>query len=103
MPRSKKLAHKNIFYSVVLDFKAERFSLELHLTKYVQRYLFACYSDLKSFEDFFTDNIDLKNSFAKTVGEEVLLQPLIMYRRMRFNTMLHITFFVCKGCFRFMV
>ena len=36
MPRSKKLAQKNIFYSVVLGFKAERFSL--HLIKYVKRY-----------------------------------------------------------------
>ena len=34
-PRSKELAQENIFYFVVLSFKAERFSLELHLTKYV--------------------------------------------------------------------
>ena len=37
-PRSKELAQKNIFYFVVLDFKAEMFPLELHLTKYVKRY-----------------------------------------------------------------
>ena len=36
MPRSKKLAQKNIFYSLVLGFKAERFSLDF--TKYAQRY-----------------------------------------------------------------
>ena len=32
------------------------------------RYLFACYLDLvkkKHFQDFFTDKVDLKNSFAK--------------------------------------
>ena len=37
MPRSKKLAQKNISYSLVLAFKAEMFSL--HLTKYVKRYM----------------------------------------------------------------
>ena len=36
MSRSKTLAQKNIFYSVVLGFKAERFSL--HLTQYAKRY-----------------------------------------------------------------
>ena len=36
MSRSKTLAQKNIFYSVVLGFKAERFSL--HLTEYAKRY-----------------------------------------------------------------
>ena len=36
MPRSKNLAQKIIFYSAVLGFKAETFSL--HLTKYVKRY-----------------------------------------------------------------
>ena len=35
-PRSKYVAQKNIFYSAVLGFKAERFSL--HLTKYAKRY-----------------------------------------------------------------
>ena len=34
--RSKKLAQKNISYSLVLGFKAEKFSL--HLTKYAKRY-----------------------------------------------------------------
>ena len=34
--RSKKLSQKNIFYSVVLGLKAERFSL--HLTKYIKIY-----------------------------------------------------------------
>ena len=34
MPRSKKLALRNIFYFVVLSFKAETFSL--HLTKHVK-------------------------------------------------------------------
>ena len=36
MPRSKTLTQKNIFCSVVLDFKAETFSL--HLYKYAKRY-----------------------------------------------------------------
>ena len=36
-PRSKELAQKNIFYFVALGFKAERLSLELHLTKYIKR------------------------------------------------------------------
>ena len=36
MPRCKKVAKKNIFYFVVLGFKAETFSL--HLTKNVKRY-----------------------------------------------------------------
>ena len=36
IPRSKKLALKNIFYSLVLGLKAERFSL--HLTKYAMKY-----------------------------------------------------------------
>ena len=36
MPRSKKLALKNTFHSVVLGFKAETFPP--HLTKYVKRY-----------------------------------------------------------------
>ena len=36
MSRSKKLAQKNIFYSAVLGFKVETFSL--HLTKYVKRH-----------------------------------------------------------------
>ena len=37
-PRSKELAQKKIFYFVGLGFKAEMFSLELHLTKFVKRY-----------------------------------------------------------------
>ena len=36
MTRSKKRAQKNYFYSAVLGFKAEKFSL--HLTKYINRY-----------------------------------------------------------------
>ena len=44
MPRSKKLAQRNIFYFVVLGFKTETFSL--HLTR-------------------FTDEVDLKSSFAE--------------------------------------
>ena len=36
MPKCKKLARENIFYFVVLDFKAETFSL--HLTKDAKRY-----------------------------------------------------------------
>ena len=36
IPRIKKLAQKNISYSLVLGFKAERFSL--HLTEYAKRY-----------------------------------------------------------------
>ena len=36
MSRSKNLTSKNVFYSLVLGFKAEMFSL--HLTKYVKRY-----------------------------------------------------------------
>ena len=35
MPRSNELAQKNIFYSLVLGFKAETFLLELYLVKYV--------------------------------------------------------------------
>ena len=35
---SKELAEKNIFYFIVLGFKAETFWLELHLTKYAKRY-----------------------------------------------------------------
>ena len=34
-PRNNELAQKNFFYFVVLGFKAERFLLELHSTKYV--------------------------------------------------------------------
>ena len=36
IPRSKKLAQESISYSLVLGFKAERFSV--HLTKYAKRY-----------------------------------------------------------------
>ena len=38
MPRSKKLAQKNNFYSIVLGFEAETFLLESYLAKYVKRY-----------------------------------------------------------------
>ena len=37
MPRNKQLAKRNMFYFVVLGFKAEAFSV--HLTKYVKRNL----------------------------------------------------------------
>ena len=32
---------ENIFYCIVLVFKAEKFLLQLHLTKYVKRYDFS--------------------------------------------------------------
>ena len=37
-PRSKELAQRNVFYFVGLGFKAEMFSLELDLTRFVKRY-----------------------------------------------------------------
>ena len=37
-PRNKELAQKSIVYFLVLGFKAQTFSLELHLTKYVKTY-----------------------------------------------------------------
>ena len=37
-PRSKEAEQKNIFYFVMLGFKAETFWLEQHLTKHVNRY-----------------------------------------------------------------
>ena len=37
IPGSKELAKKNIHF-VVLSFKAEMFSFELHLAKFVKRY-----------------------------------------------------------------
>ena len=54
MPRSKKLAQRNIFCFVVLDFKAETFSL--HLTR-------------------FTDKVDLKSSFAEMLVVEYFYNP----------------------------
>ena len=75
------LAQKNIFYFVVLGFKAERFSLELHLTMHVKRYLFIRvlfeFSLTKAFKIFFTDKVDLKNknSFAKMVVMEYFYNP----------------------------
>ena len=49
--RSKKLTQKNIFYFVVLGFKAEMFLQHLtpHVKKYSMKlnlYLFACYLEL---------------------------------------------------------
>ena len=75
------LAQKNIFYFVVLGFKAERFLLELHLTKYVKRYLFIRvlfeFSLTKAFKIFFNDKVDLKNknSFVKMVMMEYFYNP----------------------------
>ena len=75
------LAQKNIFYFVVLYFKAERFLLELHITKYVKIYLFIRvlfeFSLTKAFKIFFNDKVDLKNknSFVKMVMMEYFYNP----------------------------
>ena len=59
--------------------------------------LFACYLDLvqQKLLRFFNDKIDPKKQFCKN-RDRVLLQPLVMWNRTRFNTIfkLHIAFFV---------
>ena len=82
MPRSKRLAQKNTFYSVVLGFKAETFLQ--HLTKYVKLnslshdlYLRVIWIQfkIKLFKIFFTDKIDLKNRFSKMLVIEYFDNP----------------------------
>ena len=68
-PRSKELSVKNIFFFVVLGFKAERFSLELHLTKYVKRQIFVCvlfgFSLTKALKNFLLTSLILKTVLQK--------------------------------------
>ena len=71
-----------MFYFAVLVFKAETFSLELHLTKHVKRYniklkLLGYYIYLLLF-GFSNDKVDLKNNFSKNGGDGVLLKLLIL-------------------------
>ena len=93
MPRSKKLVQKNIFF-VVPGFKAEMFSLLL--TKYAKRYSMRLNSPshdfyLRAIWILFNKNLKLfylwawsEKQFRENVGDEVLLQRLIVSKRMCF-------------------
>ena len=93
MPRSKKLVQKNIFF-VVPGFKAEMFSLLL--TKYAKRYSMRLNSPshdfyLRAIWILFNKSLKLfylwawsEKQFRENVGDEVLLQRLIVSKRMCF-------------------
>ena len=84
--KKKKLAQKSISYSLVLGFKAEKFSL--HLTKYAKRYSMKLnspnhdiffmsfgFSLTKAFKDFFTHEFDQKNNVPKMSVTKYFYNP----------------------------
>ena len=83
---SKELAQKNIFYFVESTLR------DIVLSQIHQVIIFTCVLSKFSLSKAFQIKADSKKQFCKTDGYVGLLQPLIMQRRMCFDTVLRLSY-----------